>query len=476
MREISALSEVVERFRGALEAFPSEGGTSKAALEVLLARDAVHETWAEIETPAQDGVGELHDLGSLLEELDEALLLKGGALADALDLELWRQRRASELLAETHWWWFLEPSPSAWDRLDWLWSGLAAGALALVASYTVNIYRAIALGNVSIAETFSAIVQGAGLAVLSGGVLSSAGQEKVEALLLRLKVPPRFQREVLLIASLVLLGVVYRVNHRLDEHYFEKGAAFYKEGRLEHAAQAYRQGLQLDPELLERRNELGEIYESLGALEKAAEEYRRGAEEGDPKSLNALGRVTLHKDPILAESYLMFGLQRLQGSQADDHHLRYQLNRNLGWALLNQKRYPMAKIFLLAAVKLDTGEDTERKGEGMAECFLAQIHEDEQEVALAQHHWRACLRRARPEFIHEFQWFIEVGKDFIAWCSNSSQVLARHTDRSSLILADSCKELYEAKDLDLAIEQAIERLGSDGGKALVSGGPSPGDS
>ncbi|ETW98820.1 MAG: hypothetical protein ETSY2_42160, partial [Candidatus Entotheonella gemina] len=132
--------------------------TEEQALSVLLARDALREI------PPETAPGATAYAARLI-ELDERLKQHGETIAAAANLDAWR---SSVQPPAEFWWWHFEPAPTkhAWDRLDWIWNGLTAGALALAASFIVGIYQAFSVGGLSWGETFSTITQGAGLALI----------------------------------------------------------------------------------------------------------------------------------------------------------------------------------------------------------------------------------------------------------------------------------------------------------------------
>ena len=47
--------------------------------------------------------------------------------------------------------------------------------------------------------------------------------------------------------------------------------------------------------------------------------------------------------------------------------------------------------------------------------------EKPEEDALLQ--WQKCYEFARPEYIHEYKWFMEVGQDDMAYCVNTKHIV-----------------------------------------------------
>lgn len=415
-------------------------GARAATLDMLVARDDLYEFMHKQDEADKALVDKLCELDDRLETLDERLKARGPIIAVTISLDKWRERFNPP---EDAWWWFFTPPVPPWDRYDWIWNALTAGVLALTASFMYNIYSAISVGNASIATTFSTIAQAAGLAIIGGGALSDKGQKKVQKILESLKIPPRFFAEATLILSCILLASVYTANNELDDLYFDSGVESYKEGMLGAAALAYEQGSKINPDSPEFNIRLGEVFESLGFLDKAVSYYQLSVQEGNYESLNDLGRAMINKlnpitqksDPALAEGILLLGLQRAQTRSASDK-LLYGLNRNVGWALLNQEKFESAEEYLMDAIALDekikeTHPGRALPGSGMAYCFMAQVNESRGEKEKAGPMWLKCIDNARPEFIHEFRWFMQVRRDRIAYCVDTKNVVAGYEGKRS---------------------------------------------
>lgn len=331
------------------------------------------------------------------------------------------------------------------DRSDWLWNTLTALALALTASFLVNIYRAVSIGEITVAEIFVTLVQGVGVALLSSGVVSPPGKGTIAGIFNSLRIHPRLHGKAFFGFSILLLLTVVGVTFALEDRYFREGEMQYRLGDLDGATVSYLQGLQLNPRADGRRNELGEVYESLGDLPEAMKNYHGGAEEGDPMSLNNLGRASLHDTPVVAEAYLLLGLQRLETQKEPDRNLLYQLHRNLGWALMQQEKFAQAEVYLLEAITLDEEIGTRREGGGMASCFLAQTRVLEDRAMEAEPLWRSCLEQALPEFLHEYRWFLEVGQHDLAYCLDSSQVVGGFEGTRTLGAEERCGKLFRGR-------------------------------
>jgi len=407
------------------------------ALELLLARDALETPLNGDPDKDYDALLSLFEVDERLAALDTRLKKLGPLLADTISLDKWRVRLNRD---DSAWWWMFKPTPkvSAWDRVDWLWDALTLGTLALGASFMVSIISALSVGSLTVAATLSTIAQIGGLAIVSQGALTQRGQEKVRHFMTRFNIAARFQSEVMLITSLLLLMTVYITHTSLIDVYLEKGRVAYSQGALNDAEVTFLRGLEIEPDNSTFNAELGRIYESLGVLGKAIDQYYINAQAGGVKGINDLGRtyinwtnpVTRKSDPALAEAYLQLGLQRANAQSIPDQDLRYQLNRNLGWALLKQEKFIEAEQHLKTAITIDEAIPGNQIGGGMAYCFLAYAYDQTGSAVAANEQWGRCVVKARPETIHEYRWFSEVRKSDIASCVNTSKIVSGLDDQS----------------------------------------------
>ncbi|MCP4694565.1 MAG: hypothetical protein GY859_41430 [Desulfobacterales bacterium] len=433
------LNQKIDRYEESLtevEKFKAKSpNTRPLILELLIARDDIEQILREMNDVDKTTFEKLCKSDDKLIALDERLKKKGVMIADTVSLEKWRGRFSPP---EYAWWWFFSPSLPPWDRFDWVWNALTAGVLALTASYMYNIYSAIHVGNASITTTFSTIAQAAGLALIGGGALSDRGRKKVQNILESLKIPSRFFAEVTLGASLVILYSVYTANSKLDDHFLNKGLDHYNAGLLAEAALDYQQGSVINPGSSAYNQRLGEVYESLGSLDKAIRHYHLSVQEGHFKCLNDLGRAMINRlnpitgqpDPAMAEGILLLGLQRAQTRDVSGQ-LLYEINRNIGWALLNQEKYDRAEGYFIDAIALDKEIKENWPGGGMAYCFMAQVHEARGDAEKAKPMWQLCIDHARPEFIHEYKWFMQVKQDRIAYCIDTNSVVSGFAGKRS---------------------------------------------
>ncbi|MBL1260688.1 MAG: tetratricopeptide repeat protein [Thiotrichaceae bacterium] len=400
-------------------------------LSLLLARDEVEAAFNVKPDEKSIELLCLFDVDEKLSGLDHRLKKLGDVIANTISLDKWCTRLQRE---EAAWWWQFKPARKvdAWDRVDWLWDALTLGTLALGASFMVSIISALSVGSLTVTATLSTIAQIGGLAIVSQGALTKRGQEKVRDFMTRFKIAARFQSEVMLMMAALLLLTVYITHNSLTTVYLEQGRDSYSQGALNDAELTFLRGLEIAPSNSTFNAELGRIYESLGVLNKAIDQYYLNVQAGGVKGINDLGRtyinwvnpVTRKSDHALAEAYLQMGLQRANAQQAPDQDLRYQLNRNLGWALLKQDKFIEAEAHLKTAISIDERIPGNQIGGGMAYCFLAYVYEKEGNKNAANIQWGNCVVKARPETIHEYRWFSEVRRGDVAACVNTSKIVS----------------------------------------------------
>ncbi len=432
-KPVGSSMELIEHYQFLLEQVEKSRAqlARKDVLSLLLARDEVEAAFNVQPDEESDDLFCLFDVDQRLSALDHRLKKIGELIADTISLDKWRIRLHRE---ERAWWWQFTPTRKVdtWDRVDWLWDALTLGALALGASFMVSIISALSVGSLTVAATLSTIAQIGGLAIVSQGALTKRGQEKVRDFMTRFKIAARFQSEVMLLMAMLLLLTVYITHNSLTTVYLDKGREAYNQGALNEAELTFLRGLEIQPDNSTFNAELGRIYESLGMLNKAIDQYYINVQAGGVKGINDLGRtyinwvnpVTRKNDAALAEAYLQMGLQRANAQPIPNQDLRYQLNRNLGWALLKQEKYTEAEGHLKTAISIDERIPENQIGGGMAYCFLAYVYEKEGEIAASEEQWGNCVVKARPEMIHEYRWFSDVKKSELASCINTSKIVS----------------------------------------------------
>ncbi len=138
----------------------------------------------------------------------------------------------------------------------------------------------------------------------------------------------------------------------------------------------------LQPKMWEARYGLGSFYDDHGKYDLAEQQYKlaiQSSEQAIP-AVNNLSRLkNIMGDYSAAEALALQGLQKDK-----DPEVQASLYKNLGWALLEQKRYAEAKTNLQKSTELDQ-ERTD------AYCLLAQVQEAFNIRSKAKMYWEFCL-------------------------------------------------------------------------------------
>ena len=436
------LEQAIERYANSLKEIESEIPNLSEAqvLQLLLGRDAVEDLLTDKTQLSEEQIINLI-------ELDERLKKQGKAIASSVKLAKFQKVLKPD---ESAWWWFFQ-SPKQidrWDRFDWLWNVLTAAALGLGGSYMFITLQAFAVGGLGVAEAFGTIAQATGIALLGKGALTSGGNKQVEQLLEKVGIPSKFHSEVTCAGSIALMLAIYGIHTHLPNILYKQGVKEYNAGNLRQAEEKLLQAIQLNPQKSQFYIPLGEIYETTTELNKALQQYKNAVADGKSQGFNNAGRVYIQQSDLdLAETLLQAGLQRVENDPATE----YQLRRNLGWALLDQKKYAQADTELKAAIALDSTITEDQIGGGMAFCFLAQSLTEQGQMPEAEANWLKCLDKARPETFHEYQWFIQIGQRHLASCINTSGITTGLNDKiTKENLAESChkdKVIQEIKNV-----------------------------
>jgi len=293
----TALS-AVELLLGKSAAVESEdlSAFKKDVLELLIARDAVEQQRQAIATQGINGSTYI-----LLLDLDERLGKLGEAIATHVPLENYRK---SLKPPESSWWWFFNSSnvsnaPSKLhkhDQFDWAWNALTVVFLVFSTSFATNTAKAFSTQGFDLLGTFSTISQGAGLALVAGGVLTDKGKRVAENILHSLKVPPHFYAEATCGFSFAILGTTALINSNLPaigDLYYSSAEKSLQNGDLITAASQYERALQFNPGNSELHVALGKVSEAQGDLQTAQTHHENGRKMDNPGAMSGLGRVLI---------------------------------------------------------------------------------------------------------------------------------------------------------------------------------------
>ncbi|NEO39386.1 MAG: tetratricopeptide repeat protein [Moorea sp. SIOASIH] len=395
---ILELESTLNRYEAALTALEKTDNkpSPEAILRVLIARNVVHEKFADITHISKDKLIKLIELDSRLKK-QAGLITQTVQLADL---------RTSFHPPKEYWWWFLQAPTHRLDYLDWLWNALTVTSLTASVSLVVDISSRFLSTSPGFIGSFAVISQSTLTLLTAGGILTKAGRRGIEDILSRLGIKKYLWEEVKLgLSGVLLLSLIgFRGSLPLISDCFNKwGFDKYNKGDWSSAQSDYERALSLNPDNAEAHYNLGHLYEALQELDKARTQYRLAVQGGLDAAYNELGRLYIQdKKYSQAVSLLLTGLDNLEENDLQNKLLKtediktknetqYALFKNLGWARLKQGRYADAETHLRDAIELDK---TFKKTPAAAHCLLAQVIENKPEKdpdnALAE--WKVCLR------------------------------------------------------------------------------------
>ncbi|AOX03730.1 hypothetical protein BJP34_33705 [Moorena producens PAL-8-15-08-1] len=383
------LDEALKTYEIALDnlEYSASPMSEEQIIAVLNARDFVHAT-------GQAKVYPSYHQQKTLVALDVRLKQNAWQISKVIDFSSWR---TSLEPPDTAWWWHLETETelARWQWWDWLWRGLS------IAGWTANLGLLIdLLPRFLIAGTgFAGAVAIAfpSLLTLLQAIseLTETGQEEFDKLLIRLGIPKHFHGEAQLGATELLLLILLGFNFYLpnfSNFSNRRGFENYNKGQLASAEAHYQQALALNPDNVKAHYNLAVVYEDLQQFDKARTQYQFAVKGGFVKAYNNLGRLhILNNKPSLAIPLLFKGLA---GAGQASIKVRYDLMKNLGWALLKQGREEQAEPILRSAVSLGSSPEGIEKisNRGSAHCLLAQVYQGQNQKTKALTQWQKCCQ------------------------------------------------------------------------------------
>jgi len=416
-------------------------------LELLMYRDSLERFWVKElkDNSFEQDKRSFIKLAKEIESLDKILLKECRFITKSVDLDKWIKKLEP---SKDAWWWFLEDEAnkfSIWHKFDWFWNTATAISLAIAASFMISIYAAISMGDANFATALSTIGQLMGLAVIGGGTMTDTGKIVVQNILSKMHISKKFFSEVTFLISFIFMYTTLYINNNLDDYYYNNGLKAYKSGDLSDAIAYMLQAKEMNPNGIHYDGWIGKSYESLGNLDQASKFYLQSVENGNFYDLNSLGRVFINKQSLItgernllmAESYLLLALQRLQ-TYKNSEELKYRVRTNMGWALLEQKKYDRAEAYLNVAIERHKNIKGKGVNNNMAYCFLAQLHEENNNTQEAANMWMECMDNARPEFVHQYNWFMSNKKEKIAYCIDTSHVVSGFNEKRNKYSEEFC--------------------------------------
>ncbi|NER22017.1 MAG: tetratricopeptide repeat protein [Symploca sp. SIO1C2] len=392
---ISELNSALNYYEATLTVIEQAGESPSSAviLCVLMARDAVQEALTTVEISHRQ-----EEELMLLLQLDSRLKQQAGTITGVVSLADWR---ASFYPPPNAWWWFLEAPTHRLDNLDWLWNGCTVASLTGSLSLVVDISSRFISGGLNIFGSFAVISQSVLMLLTTGGVLTETGRRGIEEMLSKFGIKKYLWQEVKLGLSVLLLLSLMGFRAFLPQIsacFNHWGLNNYLSGKWSTAQSDYKLALALDPDNAEAHYNLGRLYEDLDQLNQAKTQYQLAAQGDLDAGYNALARLSIkNKKYSEAVSLLYRGLELVS---EEDKETKYALQKNLGWAHLEQKRYDDAKNRLEEAISLDNTESPQAS----AHCLLAQVLEEKDSPKSALTAWENCLRYASQLYPEEYDW------------------------------------------------------------------------
>lgn len=459
----------------------------KDVLQLLIARDDVERQRQAIATQGISGSTYI-----LLLDLDERLEKIGGAIVTHIPLENYRK---SLKPPESSWWWFFNSfsasnAPSKLhkhDQFDWAWNALTVVFLVFSTSFATNTAKAFSTQGFDLLGTFSTISQGAGLALVAGGVLTDKGKRVAENILHSLKVPPHFHAEATCGFSLAILGTTALINSNLPaigNLYHGWAKTSHQNGDLITASSQYERALQFNPGNSKLHVALGKVSEAQGDLQAAQTHYERGRQMNDPEAMSGLGRVLILRS--LGEAgwtakleeevarqvdlllYIAISTVRKQGLSTDasaDHTTLVDIYTNYG--ILNLVGFEMQPLYNMsedakeaALAKLDTATaDFEcAVNPGLKGCYSGDTNSTLEEISLRELNTQQDLARCYLKVVEQIRQEIsyQVGQ-------NLSQAYEESNNCYNELPIDLFNDaiMYDRKGFDWGIpNEAYEAVGN----------------
>ena len=197
---------------------------------------------------------------------------------------------------------------------------------------------------------------------------------------------------------LIVLALFWFSLPAIAKSYNDSGYEKYKQGKFTSAKADYERALALNPNLLETHYNLGALYEDLNDYEQAQAEYQLAVQG---YKLDAAYNNLAHLY-LLAENYeaaVSLLLTVKTENLAEDDKVKYDVEKNLGWARLGQKRYNEAIEVLKEAVRLNDQR-------APAHCLLAQAYEAQKaEAKQIEEAWTNCIAYVDQTDADEDRWY-----------------------------------------------------------------------
>lgn len=427
------LADALRDYGAAIHALaPSNPDLHQAVLTALTQRDAIQ---AILSDAAFVPAAQL----TWLDDLDESLKSHKTLIVKTIDQGKWRSLLH---IPDSSWWWHFEPpalfpwleKPHPWlERFDWLWKLLSLFALTFAFTVVLDTLNRVAGEGLNTEGMFPVVVQVI-LTILGGtAALTQRGQNMLESIMARLRIPRHYWQEFGLVVSLVVLVIVVAIHEiqlpNVSRNLYVQGIEAHKAGRFDSARQLFQQAIALQPDFVEAHYNLGVLYEDLQETDAAVSEYQLVVKSDfqelplliQLRAHNNLGRLYLiQKDYRAAWIPLERALGLVKEEDLNDPEMLYEnynLLKNLGWVRVEEGYFVDADQYLQEALDLAGQVEqaiatdpfaAEKLGlvsrPAAAACLYAQTLDGLRSPDDAASYWTECLSYGRRSNVDEARW------------------------------------------------------------------------
>lgn len=441
------LQTALERYKSALDCLtsPHSSPNKNQVLEILSARDALAKL---LETEETIDISIL----SQLIELDSQLKEQAYKITEVLNLSEYQSSLPSNFPT-----WLLETAQKShpWNRFEWWLKG------AKIVIWTVNLAlfstlatRFLSGGSGFLEVALIALPGVLSLLQLQKG-LTKGERKRFYNLLKGFNGFPhisRFRKVVAIFFSTLLSAIfssyglflgffllIWFQQPFFSDIYKNLGKTYQTNQNLVVAEQQYFKAIALDSDNFDAHYKLATLYEELQEVDKAKKEYIIAIKGGHLPAYNNLAYWYIRQDKAIDAISLLeksWDLVREQKKTENFEQLtpeeklefrvlKYNLAKNLGWAMLDVRQDEDAEVFLSAAIGLANNPEVKPyvKNPGAAHCIYAKLLEKRvkespdinqpQLVAQTKKQWQQCQdliqKRLAEEQINteEYQWLYE---------------------------------------------------------------------
>lgn len=395
--ESSLLDAALSDYESVLSSWQnSETPNGEQAVNILTARDKVQRALgAENQVTA--------NLLEQLVALDSQLQKNAALISQTLDLAAYRN---SLSVTPNEWWWNLDSTVEydSSEKFAWLWKGTRFSLWTMNLGLLGTLATRFFSGASGLTEILTIALPSLLVLLQANNELTSSGQEGVNRLFNRLKIPPHLYEQAKFIPTASLFGfllMIWFLQPQFSQGINREGRRAEEKGQLTNAEQNYLKAIALNSNNLDATYNLGNLYEELQNFDDARKYYIISAKGGVPDAYNNLARLYILQNKyseavlLLKDGLALIEQKEQKEQQAnmsnDLNAVKYSILKNLGWAKFKQANYQEAQVFLLGAIGIASEPEIQSYilNPGAANCLLAQVLEA-QKSSEAVEQWRQC--------------------------------------------------------------------------------------